>query len=211
MHRIVFTGAQGTGKTTVLKEFENKGLKVITEVVRQLASKGVKINKDGDEKGQTRIFKEYKDKLSEISLSGYISDRCMVDVLAYSMYLAEQGKVTDEFVQKQKKQLVKFKNENPDIAYCYFPIEFDVVADGVRDTDEEFRAAIDHNIKAVLQEVGIQPIIVKGTVEERVAKVQRVHDWLHEGINLFIEDVFVAGVPEIPELPIVDETVEPEQ
>lgn len=210
MHRIVFTGAQGTGKTTVLKEFENKGLKVITEVVRQLASKGVKINKDGDEKGQTKIFKEYKDLLSEISLGGYISDRCMVDVLAYSMYLAEQGKVTDEFVQKQKKQLVKFKNENPDIAYCYFPIEFDVVGDGVRDTDEEFRAAIDHNIKAVLQEVGIQPIVIRGSVEDRVAKVQRVHDWLHEGINLFIEDAFVAAV-EIPELPIVDETAEPEQ
>ena len=29
MHRIVFTGAQGTGKTTVLKEFENKGELVI--------------------------------------------------------------------------------------------------------------------------------------------------------------------------------------
>ena len=206
MHRIVFTGAQGTGKTTVLKEFENKGLKVITEVVRQLASKGVKINKDGDEKGQTRIFKEYKDLLSEISLEGYISDRCMVDVLAYSMYLAEQGKVTDEFVQKQKKQLVQFKNEHPDIAYCYFPIEFDVVEDGVRDTDEEFRAAIDHNIKAVLQEVGIQPIVIRGSVEARVAKVQRVHDWLHEGINLFIEDAFVAAVEttEIPELPITE-------
>lgn len=213
MHRIVFTGAQGTGKTTVLKEFESKGLKVITEVVRQLASNGVKINKDGDEKGQTRIFKEYKDILSELSVDGYISDRCMVDVLAYTMYLAEQGKVTDEFVQKQKKQLVKFKNENPDIAYCYFPIEFDVVADGVRDTDEDFRKAIDTNICKILVEVGIQPIIVKGTVEERVAKVQRVHDWLHEGINLFIEDAFVFGTPEIPELPIADEVIElePEQ
>lgn len=190
MHRIVFTGAQGTGKTTVLKEFENKGLKVITEVVRQLASKGVKINKDGDEKGQTKIFKTYKEKLSEMTVEGYISDRCMVDVIAYSMYLAEHGKVSDEYVQKQMKQLAKFRIENPDIAYCYFPIEFDVVADGVRDTDEEFRAAIDHNIKAVLQEAGIQPIIVKGTVKERVAKVQRIINWLHEGISLMTEMEF---------------------
>ena len=207
MHRIVFTGAQGTGKTTVLKEFENKGLKVITEVVRQLASKGVKINKDGDEKGQTKIFKEYKDLLSEISLDGYVSDRCLIDVIAYSMYLAKEGKVSPMFVQKQMKQLDKFRVENPDIAYCYFPIEFDVVADGVRDTDEEFRKAIDDNIKTIFQETGIHPIVVRGTVEERVAKVQRVHDWLHEGINLFIEDAFALGVPEVPDLPVV----EPEQ
>ena len=202
MHRIVFTGAQGTGKTTVLKEFENKGLKVITEVARRLASKGVKINKDGDEKSQTKIFKTYKELLSEISIEGYISDRCMVDVLAYSMYLAEHGKVSDEFVQKQKKQLAKFRIENPDIIYCYFPIEFDVVADGVRDTDEDFRAAIDHNIKAVLQEIDIQPVIIRGSVEKRVAKVQRVYDWLHEGIALFMEGR--GPVPEIPELPIVE-------
>ena len=127
MHRIVFTGAQGTGKTTVLKEFENKGMNVITEVVRELAKTGVKINKDGDEKGQAKIFKTYKDKLSSSNINGYISDRCLIDVVAYSMYLAEQGKVSDEFVQKQMKQLIKFKNENPDIAYCYFPIEFDVL------------------------------------------------------------------------------------
>lgn len=184
MHRIVFTGAQGTGKTTVLKEFENKGMNVITEVVRELAKTGVKINKDGDEKGQAKIFKTYKEKLSSSNINGYISDRCLIDVVAYSMYLAEQGKVSDEFVQKQMKQLIKFKNENPDIAYCYFPIEFDVVADGVRDTDEEFRAAISHNIIAVMQEAGIRPIIIKGTVEERVAKVNRVVNWIHEGISL---------------------------
>lgn len=184
MHRIVFTGAQGTGKTTVLKEFENKGMNVITEVVRELAKTGVKINKEGDEKGQAKIFKTYKDKLSTSDINGYISDRCMVDVVAYSMYLAEQGKVSDEFVQKQMKQLIKFKNENPDIAYCYFPIEFDVVADGIRDTDEDFRAAIAHNIIAVMQEAGIQPIIIKGTVEERVTKVNRIINWIHEGISL---------------------------
>ena len=186
MHRIVFTGAQGTGKTTVLKEFEKKGMNVITEVVRRLAKTGVKINKDGDEDGQTKIFEVYEYELGYPSnpVNGYISDRCLVDVIAYSMYLAEQGKVSDEFVKDQMDKLIKFKNENPDIAYCYFPIEFDVVADGVRDTDEEFRAAIAHNIIAVMQEAGIQPIIIKGTVEERVAKVNRIINWIHEGISL---------------------------
>ena len=189
MHRIVFTGAQGTGKTTVLDEFKDRGFKVITEVVRQLSKQGVKINKDGDEDGQAKILDVYKELLGEVSIAGYISDRCLVDVIAYSMYLAEHGKVSNEFVQEQKNQLVEFKKSNPDIVYCYYPIEFSVVADGVRDTDEDFRKAIDVNIQKILVEAGIQPIIVKGTVEERVAKVQRVVNWLHEGIALFMEDV----------------------
>lgn len=184
MHRIVFTGAQGTGKTTVLKEFENKGLKVITEVVRQLNSKGVKINKDGDEKSQIKIFKTYKELLSTFNMDGYISDRCLIDVLAYTMYLAKNGKATNELVEKQIKQLTKFRDENPDIMYCYFPIEFDVVDDGVRDTDEEFRKEIDENIQNIMKIVGISPINIKGSVEERVNKVQRAINWLHEGIAL---------------------------
>ena len=43
MHRIIFTGAQGTGKTTVLNHYKENGKNVITEVVRRLAKKGVKI------------------------------------------------------------------------------------------------------------------------------------------------------------------------
>lgn len=189
MHRIVFTGAQGTGKTTVLDEFKDRGFKVITEVVRQLSKQGVKINKDGDEDGQTKILDVYKELLGEISIAGYISDRCLVDVIAYSMYLAEHGKVSNEFVQEQKKQLVEFKASNPDVVYCYYPIEFDVVADGVRDTDEAFRSAIDQNIRTLMKEVGIRPVVIHGTVEERTDTVMRVVHWLHEGLALFEEDV----------------------
>lgn len=185
MHRIVFTGTHSTGKTTVLKKLEENGYNVITEVVRQLQSKGVKINKDGDEKGQTKIFNTYKDLLSEVVMEGYISDRCLLDVLAYSVYLAKNGKVSEEFVNKQKKKFAKFVKENPDISYCYFPIEFDLVEDGIRDGDEEYRREIDENINALMVEFGIMPIVVKGTVDERVQKVTRVMNWLHEGISLY--------------------------
>jgi predicted ATPase len=189
MHRIVFTGAQGTGKTTVLKKFESKGFNVITEIVRQLAQNGVKINKDGDEKGQTKIFKSYKEKLGELSIEGYISDRSLVDVTAYTMHLVDQGKISKDYLEKQIKQLVRFKNENPDIIYCYYPIEFDVVDDGVRDLDEEYRKTIDENIQKLFKMVGIQPVVIKGTVEERVSKVARVYNWIHEGFNLFCGNV----------------------
>lgn len=187
MHRIVFTGAQGTGKTTVLKEFENRGHKVITEVVRELAKSGVKINKDGDEKGQAKIFKTYEEKLGQITPEGYISDRGLIDVVAYTMYLYQNGKVSQKFLDKQIQKLKKFQASTSDIIYCYFPIEFPVIADGVRDMDEDFRMAIQYNILEIMAILNISPIVIKGTVEERVNKVQRVYNWMDEGMKLFTE------------------------
>lgn len=186
MHRIVFTGAQGTGKTTILNYFKDQNMNVITEVVRELAKKGVKINKDGDEKGQTAIFKEYEAKLGEITQEGYISDRCLIDVLAYTKYLFDTGKVSEKFFNKQFKQVQKFCASNPDITYCYFPIEFAIEDDGVRDLDEEFRTAIDQNVQSLLTDLHITPIVVNGSVEDRINRVTRVYNWLTEGMKLYL-------------------------
>jgi predicted ATPase len=186
MNRIVFTGSQGTGKTTLLNVFKERNYDVITEVVRNLAkNKKTKINKDGDEKGQKLIFKEYSKLLSQISWDGYISDRCLIDVLAYTMHLAKNGKVGEELVEKQKNDLKKFIAKNPDIIYCYFPIEFPVEADGTRDTDEEYRKEIDDNIKSIINELGLRVITMSGSVEDRVKKMERIYAWRFEGLKLF--------------------------
>lgn len=201
MHRIVFTGAQGTGKTTILKEMELLGCNVITEVVRNLKDQGVKINQDGDKKGQTRIFDEYKKLLGEMNPRGYISDRCLIDVTAYTIYLHRHGKIKDEkFVDKQMKHVVKFMQENPDIIYCYFPIEFGLVADGVRSEDEEFRKEIDEIIREILNVIGINYVMIHGTVEERVNKVKRVVNWLREGMMLFTEHLTMEAIKEVNEI-----------
>lgn len=188
MHRIVFTGAQGTGKTTVLNFFQEQGMNVITEVVRNLAKKGVNINKDGDEKGQTKIFKEYEKLLGELDFNGYISDRGLVDVVAYTIYLSKHGKVSEKFADKQIKALKKFREANPDITYCYFPIEFPVEDDGVRDMDEEFRVEIDNIIRYLMETCSIQPIVIRGDVEYRIEKVKRLINWLNEGMLLYTSD-----------------------
>lgn len=209
MHRIVFTGAQGTGKTTVLNEMKKLGCNVITEVVRNLAKKGVKINQDGDEKGQTKIFKEYEKLLGEIVPTGYISDRGLIDVVAYTMYLASKGRISEKFVEKQIKMLQKFRISNPDITYCYFPIEFDLVDDGVRDMDEEFRKEIDENIKKLLSICNIQPVFIRGGVEYRTKKVCRLWNWLNEGMSLYTEDIDEPNREPIEENDIRDNDITP--
>jgi predicted ATPase len=185
MNRIIFTGAQGTGKTTVLKALEERGANVITEVVRNLSKKGVKINEDGDENGQKKIFKAYEKLLSENT--SYISDRGLVDVLAYTMYLSEKGLVSEELVTKQFKALAKFMKSNGDIIYCYFPIEFAVVDDGTRSVNEDFRAAIDENIKTILAKMGVTYVTVRGSQEERIAILDKLQTWLKYGVELYAE------------------------
>ena len=185
MNRIIFTGAQGTGKTTILDEFRNQGKNVITEVVRNLAKEGVKINEMGDEKGQKKIFSTYEKLLSE--QVEYISDRGLIDVLAYTMYLNKKGLVSDKLVKSQFNALKKFVKNNQDIIYCYFPIEFDVVDDGVRSLDEDYRREIDNNIKEILISLGAPWVTIRGSVKARVNMVNMIYQWLEAGVILFAE------------------------
>lgn len=181
--KVVFTGAQGTGKTTILNHYKDQGFNVITEVVRNLAKKGVKINQDGDEKGQTKIFNEYKKLLADTP--NYFSDRCLLDVTAYTIYLYRAGKVSEDFANKQLKNLHKFMLANPDIFYCYFPIEFDLVDDGTRSMDVDFQKEIDSIILSLIGSLGLGFVVINGSVEDRIAKIDKLMDWVKTSDELF--------------------------
>lgn len=179
MKRIVFTGAQGTGKTTLLNLYRDKFDIVITEVVRNLAKEGVKVNELGDCEGQERIYNEYLKLLS--NKNSYISDRCLVDVFAYSLYLYDNARpdlkdAFSEIVTKQSKKLREFFKLNPDIIICYVPIEFRVENDGFRSTNEDFRREIDSNIKFILFDYlkHENTFTIFGDIENRTKLVDKI-------------------------------------
>ena len=175
--RIVLTGAHGTGKTTVLNMFKEGGYPVITEVVRKLArEKGIKINEMGDDEAQKMIFNTY---LKEFEADEFVSDRGLTDVMAYTLYLVNKGKCQTGLLESQLNELKNFKVRNSDIAYFYFPIEFELEDDGVRSIDPEFQRDIDKNLKTILKEAGINYFLVHGTPEERF---QQIVDLV--GVNL---------------------------
>lgn len=167
--KLIFTGTQGTGKSTILRKtpIENK----ITEVVRNLSHEGIKINRDGDAEGQQIIFAVYYPLLSQDG--DWISDRGLTDVLAYTIYLQSHEKDNEKrrkltsVMMNQLKDLIKYNKEHQDVIYVYFPIEFPVVGDGVRDIDETYRADIDKLIVRLLDISGAHYITITGTVEER--------------------------------------------
>lgn len=170
--RLILTGAQGVGKSTILNHYKDLGYNCITEVVRNLAKDGIKINEMGDDESQKTIFKEYQKLLK--SKKGYISDRGLTDVTSYSVFLALTDKVKKTLADKQFITTQKFHHDNPDIIVCYIPIEFPVVDDGVRSTDENFRSSIDFMIKNLLDCANIPYHTITGTVEERVAMIDKL-------------------------------------
>lgn len=168
--KLIYTGTQGTGKSTILRKtpIENK----ITEVVRNLSQKGIKINRDGDAEGQQIIFDTYRSLLSQDG--DWVSDRGLTDVLAYTIYLQSHEKDSEKrqkltsVMMSQLKDLMKYNKEHQDVIYVYFPIEFPVVGDGVRDVDETYRADIDKLIVSLLSMSGAHYITITGKVEERL-------------------------------------------
>ena len=178
--RIILTGAHGTGKTTVLEYFDNLEYPVITEVVRKLNKEGgIKINEQGDQSGQQAIFNAYYELLKQPK---YVSDRGLTDVVAYTKYLVDHGNIDAGVLESQLDQLKKFHEENPDILYCFFPIEFDIEDDNVRSTDQDFQQDISNNIRWVISYLatetksGIEWIAVHGTPEERFDQILQVAD-----------------------------------
>lgn len=168
--RIILTGAQGTGKTTVLNMFKEAGYPVITEVVRNLVkNQGITINKEGTDDTQMMVFNTYKDLLE--NTEKYVSDRGLTDVISYTAAGVFEGKVSKSVLDTQEILIEEFVKENPDIVYIYFPIEFPVVADGTRSVDEGYRKQIDDLIHDTLDNLGIEYLMVTGTPEERFRQI----------------------------------------
>lgn len=180
MSKIILTGAQGTGKTTILNYFKNE-LPVITEVVRKLAKQGVPINEKGTVDGQKAIFEQYIKEFNEHD--SYISDRGLTDVIGYTLAqisLTEDKDESDKLLAtsfQMFNRFINWLNNNPDVFFCYFPIEFPAEDDGVRSTNEDYRRKVDKFIKTVLDASGVTYITVTGTVEERINLIKEIIDY----------------------------------
>lgn len=186
MKRLIFVGAQGTGKTTMLRHFLDKPFDTITEVVRKMAKEGMPINQCGYIETQDKVYAEYFKLLSQ--QHSYVSDRGLVDVIAYTLDAQKRAfnEMREDRLQMfnltamQMACLLQFNENNPDVVYCYFPIEFDVVADGVRSVDEDYRREIDDNIRTILKWAQIDYIEIRGTEEERWATLEKLIETMSE-------------------------------
>lgn len=181
--KIILTGAQGTGKTTVLNAvfadttIDTSNITKVSEVIRELAKTdaSVKYNENGTEESQQLFFDTYETIFT--NNNNYISDRGLVDVVAYTKWLLEHNQVSVEFYNKMYNRWIEFceRVSNYGIVYQYVPIQFDAIQDGFRSTNDEYREYIDKTILELLDDARVTYYIfgdTEKTVESRVNTIK---------------------------------------
>ena len=176
-----FTGASGTGKTTALNLLKKQlpsTYKTHTNVIRDLASqKGLTLNELATEQTQNLIFEAYENILHDDKDVEYVNDRCIIDPVAYTMYLVANNKLDRSVLVEQWTKLKAAVSGGFLEHVFYFPVNFPLVKDGVRSEDENYRREIDASIRGVLE--GLEMLYpdkfsyttVKGTPEEIVEQI----------------------------------------
>ena len=155
--RIAFTGAQGTGKTTLMNELKNGPLlphyTFYDEVVRNLVKRtGISINREADDHSQTAITNEQIRLASETTFNtpDAFFDRCIVDSHAFTIYDYISGQISKRVYQYSREMLKMIFIYFPYDMIIYIPPKIQLVEDGVRDTDVRYRNKIDQLMSEIL-------------------------------------------------------------
>lgn len=169
--RIILTGAQGTGKTTLMNALAKERVKTISHIRKTAEANGIDMA-NATAEGQQLLFNTLKDELS--NNDNYISDRGLTCVAAYTFDKVLSGEIEKPIADQQYIETSIFAHENPDIIFVYVPIEFEIEDDGVRTVNAYQQSKIDFFIKNMLDTMNIPYIKVTGSVEQRVAQVEAV-------------------------------------
>ncbi len=178
--RIGFTGAHGTGKSTLLREMftwkELNGHCFVSGLTRAQAKLGVKINQKGDFDSQKLLIKAMTWHIK--MLPNLVVDRTLLDIYAYTVYLRDKGLLNSQelnYIRNRARQ-----HQHVFDVVFYIRPEFEVKPDDTRPADPGFALEVAATVEqAVNQEpLGTREIVVvSGTVKERLATIKK---WLHE-------------------------------
>ncbi|MAF36590.1 hypothetical protein CL622_05740 [archaeon] len=141
---ISFTGAQSTGKSTLLNECCNRNyfrkFHCVPEVTRKVSrERNVDINEAGDDITQLFILNEH---LHNHYVKGdALLDRCILDGWVYTNYLYREGKVSS-WVKDYAEALYTMLVKRLDIIFYTEPQDVPIEDDGQRSIDRKFRSDI---------------------------------------------------------------------
>lgn len=171
--RIAISGAQSVGKTTILNALRSEKIftdyHIANEVTRRVGSYGLPINENGTDLTQRLIMQEHI--VNTFMHDKFIADRSAWDGFVYSCYLWSKSKISYDTMSFSREV---FKKVQPtyDLQF-YIEPEFDIVNDGVRSTNLEFRDSIIRIFDMTAYDYKMNAVILSGSVRERVEQVLR--------------------------------------
>jgi thymidylate kinase len=151
--KIAIIGSQGSGKSHLIKEFLEKWTmyktpeKTYRDIIK---SRNIKINQEGDEESQKAILNALIDEVQQAKGDFLIFDRCVIDNMAYTLWLNAHDKVSNKFVMDTKfltHQTLKLFD-----MIFYVPVrpEIELQEKETRDSDPKFREEIDNIFRALI-------------------------------------------------------------
>jgi nicotinamide riboside kinase len=169
--RIGITGAQSTGKTTLvnaLKELPQfKDYHFATERSKYLRDLGIPLNTDSTLKGQTVFLAE---RVSELMRENLLTDRTVIDVMAFTDASKSIGSLEKSLFKEYASNFIN------DYDYIFYitPKGVEIEDNGIRETNAEYRDLIDLTIQQLLKTYSnkIKNIYtISGPVNERVKQI----------------------------------------
>ena len=159
------------GKTTLvnaLKELpEFKDYHFRTERSKHLMNLGIPLNTDSTLKGQLVFASE---RAAELMQEKIITDRTVIDVMAFAD-LSESMKDHEKFYLNAT---LFYLIDEYDILFYVSPEGVEIEDNGVRETNVEYRTAVDEKIKTIIEMYRSTTPTISGTVEERIEQVKKV-------------------------------------
>lgn len=177
--RVSFTGAQSTGKSTLLQACKEiyKDYKFVDEVTRYVRrTYDVKINEIGGTETQLYILAEHiKNHLKPDE--NLILDRCILDGYIYTKYQVLQGKVKED-VLRAFSGVYNLLMDKIDYIFYTDPVDVKLVDDGERSVDFKFRDDIielfEDMITYKMSPKNREKVVrLSGTVEERMKVIKK--------------------------------------
>ena len=168
--KIGFCGTMSVGKTTLVNELkklsEFKDYTFRTERSKYLMEMGIPLNTDSTLKGQLIFAAE---RASELMQEKIITDRTIIDVIAFANLSKSMKDHEKHFLSATIQPLM---NEY-DILFYVSPEGVKIEDNGVRETNAEYRIAIDNEIKSIISMHTVKKVInIKGTTKERIEQIK---------------------------------------
>ena len=169
--KIGLCGTMSVGKTTLVNALQEldyfKDYNFRTERSKELMAQGIPLNTDSTLLGQTVFLAE---RASELMHENIITDRTVIDVIAFTRASKSINYVDKEDFTDYAKNLISYY----DYIFYVSPEGVEIEDNGVRETDADYRKAIDEEIQLLIHKYKhkIKNLVeIKGSTEERITEI----------------------------------------